>query len=249
MGGTRFAAPKGVLSMTDVAIGAGRGHVQRRIGRGLLWVVGILAVVLLAGAPMAYMLWPRWNEPVAPDAPSLPIIVGGVTFNVPPAAIRVRMQRRPGVQPRIDLAFLWPSLAPPDPAARITPATPPNVSERLFLTIAGSDSTLPPLERLKVIYPRYTNAEIVRPDRLALRMFRAGTPYQGEDLIYDPAAPERFLLRCTNRIGAAPGMCLHERRISTADVTVRFPRDWLADWRGVADGIDRVIASLRPSGG
>jgi hypothetical protein len=27
---------------------------------------------------------------------------------------------------------------------------------------------------------------------------------------------------------------------------VRFPRAWLADWRGVIDGIDRLVASLKP---
>ena len=77
--------------------------------------------------------------------------------------------------------------------------------------------------------------------------FRANTPYQGEELIYDPAVPARFLLRCTRNVGATPGMCLHERRLGTADATVRFPRDWLKDWRDVANGIDRLIFSLRPA--
>ena len=36
-------------------------------------------------------------------------------------------------------------------------ATQPKISERLFVTIAGSDGTLPPAERLKSIYPRYTD--------------------------------------------------------------------------------------------
>jgi len=42
-----------------------------------------------------------------------------------------------------------------------------------------------------------------------------------------------------------PGICLYERRIDAADVVVRFPRDWLHDWRMVADKLDRLIASLR----
>ena len=41
-------------------------------------------------------------------------------------------------------------------------------------------------------------------------------------------------------------MCLHERRIGGVDVTVRFPRDWLADWRTVSDGIERLIAGFKP---
>ena len=45
------------------------------------------------------MLWPRWpGSAVAPDAPSLPITIGGVLFNVRPAAIRIPIQRYPGAQ-------------------------------------------------------------------------------------------------------------------------------------------------------
>ena len=105
-----------------------------------------------------------------------------------------------------------------------------------------------PAERLKVIYPRYADAApIVGTDGLSLQGFRDGSPYQGEDLIQDAAAPERFMLRCTRQIAATPAMCLHERRIGGADVTVRFPRAWLEDWRSVADGIDRLIAGFRPT--
>ena len=37
----------------------------------------------------------------------------------------------------------------------MTPADAPKVTERIFVTIAGSDGTLPPGDRLKSIYPRY----------------------------------------------------------------------------------------------
>jgi hypothetical protein len=235
--------------MTDYALPTGRSRVRRSIGRRLLLLSLIASVLGLAGAPIAYMLWPQ-PKPVALDAPALPITVNGVAFNVPPAAIRVPMQRRPGAQARIDLVFLWPSLTPPNPAVKPTPAEAPKVTERVFVTIAGSDGTLPPEQRLKAIYPRYTAAgPDVILDGLMTRGFRHGTPYQGEELIYDPVAPERFLLRCTRSVGVTPGICLHERRIATADITVRFPRDWLDDWREVANAIDRLIASLRLAGG
>ena len=77
--------------------------------------------------------------------------------------------------------------------------------------------------------------------------FRDGTPYQGEDLYLDGAAPEKFLTRCTRPgAGGTPGMCLYEQRIGAASVTVRFPREWLADWRDLARAVDRLIAGLRP---
>jgi hypothetical protein len=43
-------------------------------------------------------------------------------------------------------------------------------------------------------------------------------------------------------------MCLLERRLGAADIIVRFPRDWLFQWQDLSEGVDRLIASLRPVG-
>jgi hypothetical protein len=224
---------------------------RRRHGGGLPG--RLVAIVLsltgagLACAPIAYMLWPA-PKAISLDAPSLPITVGGVAFNLPPAAIRFKVQRRPGAQVRIDLSFVWPSLMPPDLSIKPLPTDTPDIADRIFVTIAASDSSLSPAERLKAIYPRYADAApTVGTDGLSLQGFREGSPYQGEDLILEPASPERFLLRCTRQIASTPAMCLHERRIGGADVTVRFPRALLGDWRAVADGIDRLMAGFRPT--
>ena len=225
------------------------GH-RRRRGGGLSGrLVGISIALVAAGvavAPIAYMLWPA-PKAISLDAPSLPINVGGVAFNVPPAAIRFKVQRRPGAQVRVDLSFVWPSLTPPDLSIKPLPTDTPEVTDRLFVTIAASDSTLPPLERFKVIYPRYLDAApVVGTDGLSTQVFRDGTAYQGEDLIHDPLRPEQFLLRCTRITSLTPPMCLHERRIGGADITVRFPRHWLLDWRTVSEGIERLIAGFKP---
>jgi hypothetical protein len=205
---------------------------------------------------VVYVLWPRWpGPPVGADAPALPITIAGVTFNVPPAAIRVPVQRRPGAQERLDLAFLWPSLDPPDANAKPPPASsaataPSQVVMRVFMTISAAGNTLAPTERMASIYPRYAAAQAVSgPGGLAVLAFRDGTPYQGEDLIYDAAGPG-FLVRCSrDAAGPTPGICLYEQRIQTADVMIRFPRDWLDDWPRVADTIDRLVARLRPPHG
>src|SRR5215471_15614302 len=97
---------------------------RKRHGRSLLLLplAVFAAVACIAAAYIGYVLWPRWpGPPIGPDAPALPITVAGVTFNLPPAAIRVPVQRRPGAQDRVDLAFLWPSLTPPDPSAKPSP--------------------------------------------------------------------------------------------------------------------------------
>src|SRR5665213_4508588 len=84
-----------------------------------------VAAALTAMAYVAYVLWPRWPDvPVGLDAPSLPITISSVTFNIEPAAIRIAVQRKPGTQARVDLAYLWPSRLPPDPMRKPTLGAP-----------------------------------------------------------------------------------------------------------------------------
>ena len=222
----------------------------------MLPIVFLVALAFLASTFITYVLWPNWPAPaVAPDAPPLPITVAGTAFNVPPAAMRVPVQRRAGAHERVDLAVLWPSLEPPDPNANSVvaqPNAPPTAAkalERIFVMIAAAGDTLPPDERIKTIYPRYATTEpVAGPDGLAVLAFREGTPYQGEDLIYDASAPDNFLVRCTrDGAGPTPGTCLYSLRIEAADIVVRFPRDWLKDWRFVASNVERLIKSLRPA--
>ncbi len=207
-----------------------------------------LGLAGLAAGYVAYVLWPRWPDaPVSLEAPALPIVVAGEMFNIEPAAIRQAVQRRAGTQQRVDLAYLWPSLTPPDPALRAEDAPPADPNQRLFLTIADAGDALPPAERIKSIYPRYFADGASAPaEGLALRAFRDGTPYQGEDLVYAESAPDDFAARCSRSGVGNSGLCLLQRRFGHADVTVRFPRDWLADWTAVRDGIDRLLRRLHP---
>jgi len=224
------------------------GRRQRHAGHNPITAPLVVfgAVVLLAALYVAYILWPRWPQgPVSLNAPSLPIVISGVTFNVEPAAIRIGVQRRPGVQQRVDLSYLWPSLAPPDPAVKPTVGAPLDANERLFVTISSGDATLPLMERVQTIYPRYLVPQPVAGfPGLTYRGFRDDSPYQGEDLVFESNAPEHFLARCSRKGVTNTGVCLLERRIGNADVTFRFPRDWLPDWENVAKTIDRLVARL-----
>jgi hypothetical protein len=45
-----------------------------------------------------------------------------------------------------------------------------------------------------------------------------------------------------------PGTCIHERTLDAAQLTFRFPRDWLlVDWRNVAAALDRLTEQLHPA--
>ena len=231
-----------------------------RKSRSLLLPLSLLVVLIAAaGAFVSYVLWPAWPAPAASDAPAIPVTVAGVIFNVPATAIRAAVQRHPGAHERIDLVFLWSSLTPPrandetvaKPVAMSETEGPPapQNDDRLFVTIAGLGAVLTPAEGLRTIYPRYIETQAAAgPEGLAIVAFRAGTPYEGEDLVYFAETPEQFFALCSRAVRSLPGTCIHERSLDAAVVTLRFSRDWLQDWRSTAAGFDRLLAQLHAQG-
>jgi hypothetical protein len=206
--------------------------------------LGMGAIVLVT-----FLLWPTWG-PDGSSAPArLPISVGATLFNVPTAAIRMKIQRHAGAQERVDLSFNFPSLEPPDPKHVSTDGLeqPMQPIDRIFLSIAANHDTLAPETRVRTIYPRYLQQQSSpRDDGLVMRAFRDGTPYSNEDLYL--AKMPNLTARCTRDTTTA-GMCLSERRIDGADLTFRFPRSWLAQWRDVANAMDRLAVQLRGGAG
>jgi hypothetical protein len=209
---------------------------------GCAVAAGVIALV-------AYLLWPTWGADASSAPVRLPVSIGATLFNVPTAAIRMKIQRHSGPQERVDLSFAFPSLEPPDmpkhvSAESVEEAVQP--IDRIFLSIAAHHDTLAPDSRVRTIYPRYLEqASAPGPDGLMVRAFRDGTPYSNEDLFF--ANTPNLTARCT-RDAATPGMCLSERRIHDADLTFRFPRSWLVQWRDVANAMDRLTAQLHGPG-
>jgi hypothetical protein len=212
----------------------------------------VLGSAIAAGAValVAYLLWPTWgtNSTSAPER--LPVSIGGTLFNVPTEAIRMKIQRHSGAQERIDLNFSFPSLAVPEAPKHLSTDSADDAIQpidRIFLSIAAYHDEQAPDMRARTIYPRYLdqtstpNRSTLAQDGLTVRAFRTGTPYGGEDLV--SAATPSLTARCS-RDAATPGMCLSERRIGGADLTFRFPRNWLAQWRDVAEAMDRLTLQL-----
>ncbi len=160
----------------------------------------------------------------------------------------MKIQRHTGPQERVDLSFTFPSLEPPEMPKHVSADTleeGPQPIDRIFLSIAAHHDTLAPDPRVRTIYPRYLE-QISTPvdDGLAMRAFRDGSPYSNEDLFF--ANTPNLSARCT-RDAATPGMCLSERRLDGADLTFRFPRSWLTQWRDVAIAMDRLTVQLHGS--
>src|SRR5579864_8177517 len=204
---------------------------------------GIIAAAALAF--VIYLLWPTWEVESASGPARLPISVGSTLFNVPAASIRMKIQHHSGPQERIDLGFAYPSLQPPEAQKHVSAADVDDALQpidRIFLSIAAHHDSLAPEMRVRTIFPRYLDqTQTEGEDGLTMRAFRDGSPYGGEDLF--SAASPNLAARCS-RDAATPGMCLSERRIDGADLTFRFPRSWLSQWREVADAMDRLTLQL-----
>jgi len=207
----------------------------------------LVAGALAAGAValVAYLLWPTWGTDAAKGPERLPVSVGGTLFNVPAAAIRRKIQRHSGPQERVDLSFIFPSLAPPEAPKHVSADTveeQPQPIDRIFLSISAHRDSLAPDMRVRTIYPRYLEqASTQVDDGLTMRVFKDGSPYASEDMF--SATNPSLIARCT-RDAATPGMCLAERRIEGADLTFRFPRSWLSQWRDVATAMERLTAQM-----
>ena len=223
------------------ARGARRRHRSHMIPIVVSSAIGAVAIALVA-----YLLWPTWSSDTSSDPARLPVSVGGTLFNVQPLAIRMKIQRHSGPQERVDLNYVFPSLEVPEGPKHVSADTVVEDSmqpiDRIFLSISAHHDAMAPEVRVNTIYPRYLEAtQAPAQDGLAMRAFRDGTPYSGEDFFY--ANEPRLSARCT-RDGATPGMCLSERRIDGADLTYRFPRSWLSQWRDVANATDRLTTQL-----
>ena len=208
----------------------------------------IFAATIAAGAValVAYLLWPTWVAQPASGPERLPVSVGATLFNVPTAAIRRKIQRHSGPQERVDLSFVFPSLEPPDAPKHVSADTieeKVQPIDRIFVSISAHHDALAPDARVRTIYPRYlAQTSTLVEDGLTMRTFRDGSPYANEDL-FSASAPS-FDARCT-RDGLTPGMCLSERRVDGADLTFRVPRSWLAQWRDVANAMNRLTAQVQ----
>ncbi len=212
----------------------------------VLPIVAAGAIATCAIAVVAYLLWPTWDAEASNGPDRLPVSVGGTLFNVPVKAIRMKIQRHSGPQERIDLSFAYPSLDVPEAPKRVSAETVEEQAmqpiDRIFVSIAANRDAPPPDELVNSIYPRYFDpAAPVTQDGLTMHAFRDGTPYSGEDLFV--AEAPGLSASCT-RDAATPGMCLSERRIDGADLTFRFPRNWLAQWRDLANAMERLTVQL-----
>ena len=208
-------------TVTETASQHIRSRNRRMPAAGCCRAIGrLLPLPLAASAFIAYVLWPRWPDPVLrPTHRRCRSQLRASLSILPPAAMRVPVQRRPGEHERVDLAFLWPSLDPPDPASNsvvsphIAPGAAAKSLERVFVTISAAGDTLPPSRaregHLSALYePASPIPGPERPLRFGIRGWHA-------------LPRRRSHLRCRDARQFSGAMQPQRRRTDTGDVPLQ----------------------------
>src|ERR1700710_544355 len=96
----------------------------RKDPRGHMLLITVAAMVTAgAVALIAFLLWPTWGTDPSRGPARLPVSVGATLFNVPTAAVRMKIQRHTGPQERVDLSFVYPSLEAPQAPRHVSAET------------------------------------------------------------------------------------------------------------------------------
>jgi len=161
--------------------------------------------------------------------------IGGIRLVIPAAFLRASETVPPG---EAAVALAWPGLMPAGgTASGIMPA--------VFISLVRADDAIDPAERTMTLYARFFAAENwSNPGGLVMRRFRAGTPYQDEELYFAPPDGTAFSARCPRQgtVGAiGTAGCLWLVRLRGLDIRVRFPPEILPDWQQLRAGIDGLL--------
>ncbi|MFE1600951.1 hypothetical protein [Methylobacterium sp. ID0610] len=132
---------------------------------------------------------------------------------------------------RLDLVIPWSDLAAP------------GGSDRLHVTVTRAPATEAPLSPARR-YARFLTAQ-VEPlaDGLVRRRFKAGSPFEGEDLYLAQADGSRFAARCAVEVAvSAPDTaCLSEVQAGDLSFRLRFAADRLPAWNGALQALERAF--------
>ncbi len=128
------------------------------------------------------------------------------------------------------------------------PTEAPGSDRTLILRIAASDGGMDPADRPADLYARFLTSDVWRnPGGLLSRRFRAGSPYQTEELYLAPPDGRAFAARCPrmDRPDAVAGLCLAEFRERGLDVTMSFPARRLPEWAAMDRQARTFLTSIR----
>lgn len=216
---------------------------------GVFVVTAVLSagILLLYLAPSTPILF---EEQVVPTARNdiVRLIVHGRAFYVPANYLEFASQRQDGDHREVSLFALLPDMTGWSNWQAQTFSSNAADSPVVFLVIRNENVALSEADRLKRVYLGYVNDENGTPGPYGLRQFtfRNDSGYRDEELYVGETEKGGVVMRCVRLSHEVPSpSCLRDALIAPGvSLSYRFKRSHLSQWREIAAGVDRLIASF-----
>jgi hypothetical protein len=198
-----------------------------------VWVFGALLLCVVGGG-LAWGLWRVKQEP--PARPPTEIRVGAERLVVPSELKGPRLggTREVGLT---RLRLTWPELSAPRAGDRAD----------VHITIGPADAQTDPRAQFQVLARFLSPGAWSNPGGLVARGFKKGSPFEADELFMSPPDGADFFARCTADVGPSriDEGCRTVIKHGPFDITLRFPREALTEWRALSQGAVRLVESLR----
>lgn len=181
------------------------------------------------------------------DESKLEIVIGNNVLNVPANTIRFPVQRRDGMQERLDLYLHWPSLTGYTDQLKNEFNRADDAGDLVFLTLEPRTMSFDMSGRVGPIYSVFFNGLGVRIENGLVRqpLDEAGG-FIDEDMYYQADSPYPFATRCVREASSvgAP-FCIRDVHIGKdLMVTYRFHKRFLAQWFELDQAVRAYANSL-----
>ncbi|HKD48846.1 MAG TPA: hypothetical protein VKB67_14255 [Rhizomicrobium sp.] len=228
------------------------GEIQQHSGWLIPFAVAV-AIALLCAALLLYYLRPfaLGRNGTAPfrdsrdSAAAIPVTVGRQTFIIP------RRYLEPGTRgggDRVDLVAALPDMRGfTENDAELFAANAPD-SPVVHLLIRGNRNAPDTNDRFQRIYlPYVTNPQGEKSAYgLTYYSFKPGSGYGGDDLYAGPTKDLLFLCERPAQDVPSPNCLTIDRSLAPGvNLSYRFKRSQLPNWRAIEDGVRRLIAKFR----
>ncbi|EJN04847.1 hypothetical protein [Phyllobacterium sp. YR531] len=165
------------------------------------------------------------------------IVIGNDVLQIPANMIRFDRQRRDGIADRVDLYLHWPDMQGYTPELKDDFNGAGSGKRLLFLTFEERQGSQDMSGRYGPVYlPLTEGPGIAGPADLTIQRFRSDSGFVNEELLVAPdhGAKRPFVARCLDEQSSRDNLASCQSDIfigSNLQLTYRFPREMLGDWR------------------
>ncbi|WP_293862640.1 hypothetical protein [uncultured Alsobacter sp.] len=212
-------------------------------GTGRLTVLLAIAAGLVVGG-LAFGL-----RPAPPPAPKDVVArIGAQVLNIPAGLVRTH-----DGEGRVDLAVRWADLGPAATTGTSDKTAAPRIGDVLLVTLSAADPATTRPDRLGSLYARFLETAVkAGPANLIERKFKAGTPYENQELLFSPPDGRRFLAVCDAKPRAGevlPPLCTTRFERNGIAVQIRFEPRLVESWERIESGLTPLVDRwMRPAG-